>query len=270
MAPLPARLGDARFREPAAFFELRDAFEGWLGDRRWLTRRINERLACLTRDPTEGLDGYACADAWQLEDEAYGALQLTWVGADLAPLPWLSDEPFHRLMACLGAEPVELRWLRRGRGDPGVFDPDVGLVEGEVRTLSPGEVLAIPAREVVVEVLPVARPTAFLTLESRSLFDQIWFYDRDTLRPCFAVAAGGELARIDRCLQYLGHKAHAPAADALEGLCSHPTHFVRWSAFTALCAVDEARARAALGQLCDDPHPHVRRAARATLAQFGG
>lgn len=267
MRPWPELLGDPRFDEPAAFFEMRPFFEESLRDLRWLAERINEHLALLVADPSEGLGSYARGDAWQLEDEVNGALQLIKIDPDLPELPWLSDDPFHRMTACLGPGPVTFRSFRRGEGDPSVLDPSVRLVEEAPITLSPGEILEIPARERVVLLMPVPTAVTFLTVESRTLLDQTWYYDRETLAPCLSVAEGGELARIDRCLEYLSHREYRPAADAVESLCIHPSHFVRWSALKTLLVLDEARALPVLRRMLHDVHPHVRRAASATLAQ---
>jgi HEAT repeat protein len=101
----------------------------------------------------------------------------------------------------------------------------------------------------------------------------VWTYDPSTLAAVAPVAADKEDSKLEYIAWTLTELADPETGDkgsakAIAALLEHPAHFVRWTAVRTAMALDEATGRALLARASEDPHVHVRNAARRALEQL--
>lgn len=174
----------------------------------------------------------------------------------------------HLLIGAVGPAPLEVELYTEepvARDD--VFDPQRRLLPEAPRTLLRGDVLVLGAGRTV----SVPRPTASTVLVSASagpVRPLRWLYDSTTCRAVRAVAGDPTASRLELTAELLADLGGAAAAPTLIQLTAHTAHHVRWSALRALSRVDVDAAQDRLRLAADDPHPHVRMAARRTLARL--
>ncbi len=92
-------------------------------------------------------------------------------------------------------------------------------------------------------------------------------FDRRTLEPRGVSSASFHATRVEFLLDVLSHCATHRGVDAIAGICRESDfHFVRWKAIQTLIDIDLSRGLKELDYAqSNDPHPHVRNAARRSL-----
>jgi hypothetical protein len=207
--------------------------------------------------------GFPSPPAWDLLVTDGATLSLVaQLGAE-EPAPTLETLPRHRLLCATGRAARVRRFRAPDVGD--VFDPAARLEPlGEV-VLAPGEVLAVPARVEAVDTSPPGADGLLLELAGRPTGHIVGVYDAESLRAIAPVAADKDAARLEYMAWALAEMGDPSAAGAIAELFEHPAHFVRWTAVRAAGTLDESVGEALLARAADDPHPHVRRAARSAL-----
>lgn len=165
----------------------------------------------------------------------------------------------------------------------GVFGPGVSEVETFVEeppgrtlrrlgieALRPGDVRKCAAGRDILHSWLGREPSGWLVLVDTTEVQTSWLYDYATLAPVRQHAATTGTPRLEYAARLLSELRYAPAVDAIAGLVEHPDHYIRWGALRQLARLDQGRALTLLQSAKDDPHPHVRNAARAALARFTG
>jgi HEAT repeats len=224
---------------------------------------LDAELAAIVAEPTHIVED-SSRFSWALAGTA--RLELA-----LLPLPVAEEErvrflygsPRHRLVAGLG--PARVALYRHEQDHPSdVFDRSVALTTLGERGLGPGEVLALRAFRDVLDPLPA--PRAYLVELSSTEQDRLrWTYARDSLRPHSPTPASRSTNLIEYAVWALVQLGHPDPLPALRRVAEHPVHHVRWTAIRAAIEVDPAAGRALLERATEDPHPHVRDAARRGL-----
>lgn len=157
------------------------------------------------------------------------------------------------------------RYRFLGISDWEVFDRSARLVRQGSTALQPGDVVTLDsAREIIEPVRPPASTVLTLASPPRRAF--AWEFDRSSLRAYRLVIADLAATRIAYAPELLVQLESTGSVPVLEELTMHPRHFVRWNAVKALCALDAKAGLRALEAARTDAHPHVRRAAEASLA----
>jgi hypothetical protein len=145
--------------------------------------------------------------------------------------------------------------------DRAVFSDEFQLERCDDFEVRPGEALAIgPGRDAYR--VRAARPVVALKLASRPVVPFEWSFDELTLRSWQSISAiptETNLVHACRAAAALGEQA---LVEPLGGVVRHERHMLRWEALRSLCLIDRTAGLAAVEDLCDDAHPHVRRAAQ--------
>lgn len=236
-----------------------------------LAARVTRELSRVVEAPTATPTGRASKHAWALWSSPTGAriTLLRVAGGDVDDAGLLTDVAWHQVIAACGALPLEgERYTQDVAPDPEVMDPSYALTRRGGFTLHRGETLHLRPRRDVVDLAARLEDRLALVLDGPHALTQQWVYARSTRLPVSSVAADPHDARLEaamRLLRVLGHTGGAPAVLALT---EHPAHFVRWTAIRHALALDPAQGRLRLAAAVDDPHPHVRAAARRAMAQL--
>lgn len=143
-----------------------------------------------------------------------------------------------------------------------VFDPSVKLTRTGTGTTEAGEILPIEPGRAVVDFKSVG---TVARLETPATEPIDWLFSRETGQAVQGSDAGIITSQLRMAANLLGRLARPTSVVALENLCVHAHHSVRWSAVRNLAMLDGGAARRQLEMMVDDPHPHVRNAARATM-----
>lgn len=262
LAELVAGL-DARAEPAELFFARSEAFAALLRSSA-LRELVRHELAALVAEPTRSVqDSYE--GTWILAADPRFELALATVPED-GDGAVLHGSPRHRLIAAFWPEAVEVELFRHTQAHPpDVFDRSVALESLGGRTLRRGEVLQQRAWSDVVEPRISAAPAYLLVFASAPTGHLRWTYERASLRPLRPTPASLAANHLEYAIGTLLHLGHPDAAEVLAGLTAHPAHHVRWSAIRAVMEIDRQRGAALLAKALDDPHPHVRAAARRGL-----
>ncbi|WP_437308912.1 HEAT repeat domain-containing protein [Sorangium sp. So ce388] len=149
-----------------------------------------------------------------------------------------------------------------------VFDRTRRLRAEGMLTLGPREVAGFRAGEQLVHFDGSPEGTLTLFFMSSAVQRLRWVYDPSTLKAVRAHACDRTESRLDFVAAALGELGAAESIPALDQLCEHPAHFVRWSALRSLLRVDFDRGVGRLTEAQRDDHPHVRNGAQRALARL--
>ncbi len=236
-----------------------------------LGARVAAELAALVERPARTPAATASLHCWVLWAGARGAkLCLVRVpsgaGDDAA---YLTDAASHQLLTPVGPDPVEGDlYEQRDAPDPEVMRAGCVLRARRRVALRAGDVLSLRPRRDVFDFLPSDGPRYALVFDGPRVHTQQWVYARETLLPATSLAADPHDARLEAAMRLLRVLGHTPGAPAVAALARHGAHFVRWTAVRHASGLDPARGLALLRAAVDDPHPHVRDAARRALARL--
>ncbi|WP_437962367.1 hypothetical protein WME76_44760 (plasmid) [Sorangium sp. So ce119] len=152
--------------------------------------------------------------------------------------------------------------------DNEVFDRTRRLRAEGALSLGPGEVAGFISGEHVVQFDGPPEGTLALFFMSGAVQRLRWVYDASTLQAVRAHACNRDESRLEFVAAALSELGATEAIPALDRLCAHPAHFVRWSALRSLLRLDFDRGVARLTEAQDDDHPHVRNGAKRALARL--
>ncbi|MEQ1565949.1 MAG: hypothetical protein ABMA64_09955 [Myxococcota bacterium] len=240
----------------------------------FLARVISEALGLL-RSSTERFGGSTSELDWLLLRTPRFSLGLrttprqaeTFAGLNL-PRPLLVALPNDVMMGFVGHGTAEVELFRSAfPRDQDVFRTDHHLERLGCREVRDGSILELRAGDDVARFTRTDERLAVLELAILAPRRLVWNYDPDTLQARHAASASVEATRTEFAIELFERFAYIEAVPNLLALGrSSPQHWVRWRALTAALKLD---LRQSLGSLRaatqDDPHPHVRNAARATL-----
>lgn len=132
-----------------------------------------------------------------------------------------------------------------------------------------GEALGIEAgRHILRMVKPAADAYQVYAVSLHTRHSVIWHFDADTLEPKYAAAANLMSSRVQTAIGILGQMADQSALPVLTAAAESGDHFVRWSAISAVTAIDPQEGLVLLRRASEDPHPHVRSAAKRALLKL--
>lgn len=236
-----------------------------------LAERVARALADLAATPTHMPAARISRHAWVLWTHPSGArLTVLRVAAgDGDDAGFLTDSASHQVIAACGPLPVEGdRYTQDAAPDPEVMSPAYALTRREAVTLRRGEAITLRPRRDVFDIAPRGEDRHALVFDGPRALTQQWVYARSSLAPVSSVAADPHDARLESAMRLLRVLEHTPAAPVVAALAAHDAHFVRWTAIRYTLALDPAAGRALLAAAADDPHPHVRDAARRAMARL--
>lgn len=148
------------------------------------------------------------------------------------------------------------------------FDPDARLDFSGDWHLAPGEALIVEGGAQIVSIADAAA-ARFLSLSLAPRWSLDWLFDRETMRPIAQSVAHVDDSQLVTCLEAAAWLRDTGTESAVTALTDHPAHFVRWKAVQALGTLNPSAALPLIAAAAErDPHPSVRKAARATLAQI--
>jgi hypothetical protein len=172
----------------------------------------------------------------------------------------------HAMIGSLGPGTLRMQQLRHSspvRTD--VFDPSRALDMSEEIEVRPGETRGFRAGvDAIFERAPLG-PACMMLFVYRYATPIRWIFDAASRLPTRAVSTDHQTYRMDFAARTLARMGYTPAASTLEDLYRHPAHFVRWAAVRELVLLDPERGLKLLERASEDPHPHVRNAARRSL-----
>lgn len=153
--------------------------------------------------------------------------------------------------------------------DDTVFRRDHYLVPAGRRTLTGGDHVLLRACNDVVDFVEVAGRVVMLELALTAARPIVWNYDAETLKAAFASSGAVDATRMEFAIDLFHTLGAREAVPNLRRIArEHTHHWLRWKAIKALLHLDLTAGSEALSAAVDDPHPHVRNAARATLANL--
>lgn len=176
--------------------------------------------------------------------------------------------PAHSMSASIAAAPVAIhRFDAPADLDLSVLREDVQLVDRGQAIPEINEIFSKDGRREILDVAPAAnRPALTFRVNTMPFDDFEWSFDRSTLRPLQISSMKQVDSNLTTIFDLLAAVRSPRSLEHLERYAIHPTHFVRWKAIQTISAIDKEMALLFVKGAADDRHPHVRAAARATLA----
>ncbi|HEX8744443.1 MAG TPA: HEAT repeat domain-containing protein [Thermoleophilaceae bacterium] len=229
----------------------------------WATGLLNALLADLLA--TSGDD----EDRFFREVDLCGAgdFNLTLVEAGgQGRRPQLAASEFDMLVTNLAGTPLRVPVYRTDIDPLDVERRPGPLVEEQV-VVGPYETACFRAYDQIADIGSSPTPGPALVVHSMPRGVLTWVFDRETLEPLNLTTTHLQVSRLQLALRVMSELGLPEDADRLAALArSEHLHFIRWEAAKAVYAVDPERgARLLDAELSDDPHPSIRRAARASL-----
>jgi hypothetical protein len=237
-----------------------------------LRERVARELDALAARPTHTPPVSASRHYWVLWAAGGAKLTLVRVAAGEGDdAGYLTDSASHQLLAAVGPDPVVGdRYEQAAAPDPEVMRAEYPLTRRERVTLREAEVLSLRARRDVFDFLPLPEARYLLILDGPRVHTQQWVYARETGTPVASLAADPHDARLEAAMRLLRVLGHTAAAPVVASFATHDAHFVRWTAIRHTMGLDPERGVELLRAALDDPHPHVRNAARKALQRVDG
>jgi HEAT repeat protein len=115
---------------------------------------------------------------------------------------------------------------------------------------------------------PEEPPPLFVCFASTNKLPIRWEYDSATLAPVRAIASDNSASRLEFLAWMMAEMNNRSSLQALDSLLAHPAHFVRWAALQAIFRLDRDKGMVSLSAALEDPHEHIRDAARRSLAKM--
>ncbi len=228
---------------------------------------LNRQLDALVH--AEGAARARTIRHWQIVDLPAFTLTMFAQGVNREELARsLESWPGDRLIACAWPEATEIETYRCSVPASDVFDPSAHLTDRTRVRLRRGETHLVRARDAVVDLFPSDARGVVLDFALPPQGNVVWTFDAETLRARAAVAADKEAAKLEYLAWTLVELGDPASVPAIEEVFAHPAHFVRWTAVRTAMELDADRGAALLARAADDPHPHVRTAARRARDQL--
>jgi hypothetical protein len=235
------------------------------------TDLVNYELDCLLHDDNYVLDASTDSDMLVWRSPFFTLL------LKLVTEPQRKDrlfgQPFSHILVPINPRGVRLNRYHQPQPQPNdVFDRTRHLVFKCEETIAFGQSTYFKAGEDIAMLHVDPEPEAPYLLVYLLSLDKLpirWEYDSSTLAPVRAVASETADSRLEFWALMVSAMDSRTSLAALEGLRAHPAHFVRWAAVQAIYRLDHAKGLEALWSALDDPHEHVRNAARHALTRIG-
>lgn len=171
------------------------------------------------------------------------------------------------MVSPLGTEPVPYdRYRLPEDWSNAVFDAEVRPKLVDSAVAYPGEIIEFHRGDIID--LKFTGDACLVKFFSTDFDAVMWSFDRATLTPLHAYSASMESTIYVYMADALAEFGGERAVPGLVHLAGHPVHYVRWKAIQMLGRTCYDAAVTALEKAVDDEHPHIRNAARRTLAQI--
>lgn len=244
---------------PERFWEAEPAFARLLAAG-YLQEALNKELRQLVADPCHFSDWRP--SEWILHRGRGFALAVSLF--DL-PRRYIHALPFYAMYSPIGSVPLSYNRYRLPRqyNNP-VFDPSLSLEAAGQGTVLQGERLSLHTRDYAYD-FGLPEPTLVLKLSTAPIQPLEWLFRKDNLQAWQANDADLSSTQLRVAADIVGKFAHQSSLAPLKLLTGHGHHAVRWTAIQNLGRLNRSEALSALQKACDDPHPHIQRAARKTL-----
>jgi len=247
---------------PAQFWQAEAAFRDFLASGE-LLKAVNRDLAGLLADPCHFGDWRT--SEWVLHRGRGFSLA---VSVFEQPRRYIHALPFLAMYAPVAAEPLRYdRYRLPPEYNNPVFDPGLKLSRVDSGQTEPGEVLLLQTREFAYD-FHLPRPVVVLKLSTEPSLPLEWLFQKDTLQSWQANDASLASTQLRVAADTLGKFAHQSSLEPLKLLTGHGHHAVRWTAIQNLGRLNRSVALEKLQAACEDPHPHIQRAAKKTLGQI--
>ena len=244
---------------PERFWDSEAAFQQLLAGR-FLQNILNDELAKLIADPVYFGDWRPAE--WVLRRGRGFALSVAVFDSERR---YIHALPFFGLYSPLGGQQLDyLRYALPASYNNPVFDPSLSLLPAGGGLIAPGEVLALHTREYAYD-FRLPNPVIVLKLSTAPIQPLEWLFRKDTLQAWQGNDADLSSTQLRVAADVLGKFAHQSSLAPLQLLTGHGHHAVRWAAIQNLGRLNRAVALEHLRIACNDPHPHVQRAAQKTL-----
>ena len=201
------------------------------------------------------------------ESSAYSLL-IRWLAPESVVSVPVSTLTEHLLLAAWGSSVDVERFALEPPFRIDVFDRSRRLVPLGTTELEPGTVARFRSPAETFR-LRLQRPSVLIQLQSRPTVPLRWVFHPETLEPVRAAAVSLSSSRLQFTCHTLAALGSPTSIPALTTLTAHPEHYVRWAAIQSICSISQSDGIECLRRALDDDHPHVRNAARKTLAQVG-
>lgn len=181
------------------------------------------------------------------------------------PRRYIHSTPFLGLYAPIGGRPLVVDRFRLPAGyDNAVFDPSLKLERDAGLTVAPSEVLRLQSQQFAYD-FQIGEPQLVLKLTTAPFQMLEWLFSKETLHPWQANDADLSSTQLRVGAYLLGRLAHQSSLAPLQDLAGHANPNVRWAAIQSIGRLSRSEALKRLKVALDDPHPHIRRAAKKSL-----
>lgn len=196
------------------------------------------------------------------------ALKIVVPEGNLVRPPYSSAE--HNMLGLCNPTVAQIEIFEQANPFPvNILERSRTLTFKECITLNQFEYKILPASKEAYRLLSNDTTRVFLSFSS-GLVERIrWDYNAVTFAPERALAADNSASRLQFAAKVLAMFGCDSSINPLKCLLQHQDHFVRWSAIQSIFTIDNELGYQLLQECANDPHPHVRNAAKRTLKQFG-
>jgi len=248
-----------------AFWQCSDAFETLVASD--FLRVIGDGfLRTMLSNPIHTTSQWQVHQAVLIQHPSY-SLSLTWSLGKVAREPTLPSHAAHVMICALGNEDVVIDMYRLPDVDLDVFEKGAALTFSHQVVLGRHQILELDGQQWVADAHP-SEGMCLASFASSPLSTQVWSFDRASSEAWAVSSSSLEATQVKETLGILRRFKHREAAAAVDRLCAHPHHDVRWEAIKTLGVLDSGRALARLREAQSDTHPHVRASASRTLARI--
>lgn len=252
-------------RNEQSFWNCRPAFRE-LVSTNFMSEVGNAYLRLMLEDPSRSTNTWQVNHLVLIQKPAF-SLSLHWsLEREEDDQPSLTTQGAHAMVCPIGKEEMCVDFFRLPTIDLEVFQPRASLKKSHSYIANSGQILDVDGRAWIADIKR-QRNSCLLFFVSAPINTLIWSFDRKTHRPWGVSASSQDLTQIKVALKIISLLKHTDSLEAVCVLCNHPSHDVRWAAVQTLGAIDSATAKQMLAKAVKDPHPHVRAAAKKTLAQ---
>ncbi len=255
--------------DPESFWGCEEALRALAGNQSFVADLVNYELTRLRRDPSYvARESTESRIALLIHPNVELGLVHVEPREDVAP-SGLSTIGDHVMIGSLGPGTLRLEAMKHSTPvTADIFDPTRALDVAAELQVAPGDVRLFHAGiDAVVERSPIG-PACMLLFIYRGATRVRWLFDGTSRLPTRVVSSDHQTYRMDFAARILARMGYEPAAPTLEDLFSHPAHFVRWAAARELMLLDPERGMKLIERATEDPHPHVRNAAKRSLEKL--
>jgi hypothetical protein len=255
-------------RQPSTFWRCRGAFDDF-AQCSAVTDIANDALRAMLDSPTEPPVRWGVGKFTLAQKRAY-SLALGWsvlARRQCKETESINTHGGHAMVHLCSALPLKVRYFALDGIDLRIFAPSLQLRHSHDEVLNPGCTVAIDGEKFIADFEEHPN-VCLLVLLTAPLWPHIWSFDRDSLRSWTISAADKQTSELRVVLQIFRELGYAASDQVVRQLALHPVHDVRWEAIKTLTILNPAEGATALRSAIRDGHPHIRNAARRSLASL--